>query len=190
MSATAFPLAWPPGFPRSQKREAGQFKTTLEGALRNVEDSLRRFGVDSGKSVTALVISSNYTLGVRSPQDPGVSVYFTWDGLQVCIPVDRYSTLAANLQAIHHIVEARRTELRHGTLHLVRATFQGFAALPAPGRPWWQVLGVSADAPRGIIETRFRDLANERHPDKPGGSHEMMAALNRARDEALKERAP
>ena len=31
--------------------------------------------------------------------------------------------------AIHHIIEARRVELRHGTLALVRATFAGFLAL-------------------------------------------------------------
>lgn len=188
MSAVAFPLTWPPGFPRSRNRENGQFKTTLESALKNVEGSLRRFGADSHKAVTALVISSNYTLGVRSPVDPGVAVYFTWDSLQVCIPVDRYATLAANLQAIHHIVEARRVELRHGTLHLVRATFQGFAALPAPGLPWWQVLRIAANASRSEIEVAFRALAVERHPDR-GGSHDMMADLNRAREDALRERA-
>jgi hypothetical protein len=185
MSATAFPLAWPPAFPRSEKREAGQFKTTLEGALRNVEQSLHRFGVDSRKSVTAIVISSNYTLGVRSPADPGVAVYFAWDGMQVCIPVDRYATLAANLQAIHHIVEARRTELRHGTLHLVRATFRGFAALPAPGRPWRDVLGLEAGATRDQLEAAYRRLAAERHPDR-GGSDAMMAELNLAVAEARK----
>jgi hypothetical protein len=180
----AFPLAWPPAFPRSTRRETGQFKTTLETALHNVEGSLRRFGADSGKSVSGIVISSNYTLGVRSPADPGVAVYFTWDGLQVCIPVDRYATLAANLQAIHHIIEARRTELRHGTLQLVRATFQGFAALEAPGaKPWWLILGVTEAATREQIEAAYRRLAPARHPDS-GGSEAMMAELNIARDQA------
>ena len=50
----------------------------------------------------------------------------------MCIPVDRYNSVEANLQAIHHIIEARRVELRHGTLALVRASFTGFKALPAP----------------------------------------------------------
>jgi hypothetical protein len=61
------------------------------------------------------------SLGASRPSDPGVAVWFTWDGLGVCIAVDRYQTVEANLQAIHHIIEARRTELRHGTLALVRA---------------------------------------------------------------------
>ncbi len=185
---TAYPLAWPPMFPRSARRETGQFKTTLEGALKNVEGSLRRFGSDSSKSVSNIVISSNYTLGVRSPADPGVAVYFTWDGLQVCIPVDRYSTLAANLQAIHHIIEARRVELRHGTLHLIRATFQGFAALPSPTRPWWLILQVKETATLDEIEAAFRKLASERHPDR-GGSDAMMSELNTARDAARKARS-
>jgi hypothetical protein len=60
---------------------------------------------------------------VTSPADPGVAVWFTWDGMQVCIAVDRYQKVASNLQAIHHIIEARRVELRHGTLALVRASF-------------------------------------------------------------------
>lgn len=184
---TAYPLAWPPGFARSTKRENGQFKTSLEGALRNVEDSIRLFGRDSGKAVSGLVISSNYTLGVRSPADPGVAVYFTWDGLQVCIPVDRYATLAANLQAIHHVIEARRVELRHGTLQLVRAAFQGFTALPAPGavRPWHVVLGVAVTASRAEIEAAHRALIRRHHPDA-GGTAEQAAEINRARDEALR----
>src|SRR5690606_17715328 len=117
----AHPLTWPPHIARAKTREAGKFRTTLSGALNNVETSLKLFGRDSGKKVDGLVISSNYSLGDRRPSDPGVAVWFTWDGMQVCIPVDRYTTVEANLQAIHHVIEARRTELRHGTLALVRA---------------------------------------------------------------------
>jgi hypothetical protein len=189
---TPYPLAWPENMPRwKSARQPGQFKTTLAGAMNNVADSLRRFGTDSGKPVTEVVISSNVTLGRNNPEDPGVAIWFKWDGLSVCIPVDRYSKVEANLQAIHHIVEARRTELRHGTLALVRATFTGFAALPAPGgrKSWNEVLGFSnkrADAE--AVEAAYRRLARARHPDR-GGSNEAMAELNAARDEALRELA-
>lgn len=187
MSATAFPLTWPPGFPRMQRREDGRFKTSIEAALKNVEASLRLFGSDSRKPVSGVIISSNFTLGVRSPADPGVAVYFTWDGMQVCIPVDRYSSLAANLQAIHHIVEARRVELRHGTLALVRATFQGFAALPAP-KAWREVLQIITSGPvtRENIDAAYRRLAKTAHPDA-GGSTAAMAELNDARGAAIRE---
>jgi hypothetical protein len=186
----AYPLQWPEGFPRSKSRETGKFKTTLAGALKNVRTSLDLFSKDSGKRVEFIVLSSNVTLGAERPTDSGVAVWFTWDGLQLCIPVDRYSTPEANLQAIHHVIEARRTEMRHGTLALVRATMTGFRALPAPGgRHWRSVLDLPSDmaATPANIETAYRRLALVRHPDRPTGSTAMMAELNAARDAALKE---
>lgn len=187
---SAYPLQWPEGFPRARAREAGKFKSSLSAALKNVRTSLDLFSKDSGKRVEHIVLSSNVTLGAERPTDPGVAVWFTWDGLQLCIPVDRYSTPEANLQAIHHVLEARRTELRHGTLALVRAAMTGFRALPAPGgKHWRDVLGLPRDkqATKPDIEAAFRALAVERHPDKPGGSEAMMSELNAARAAALKE---
>lgn len=185
----AYPLTWPSHIARSKAREAGKFKTSLAGALANVEGSLRRFATDSGKRLTGIVISSNYSLGDRKPADPGVAVWFVWDDMQICIPVDRYSTVEGNLQAIHHVVEARRTELRHGTLALVRATFSGFVALPPPPgtskRPWWEVLCVDPQASRVRREEAYRELAKKLHPDR-GGSDAAMAELNAARAEALR----
>lgn len=185
MDATVFPLCWPHTMPRAKVRETGAFRTTLSGALENVQTSLRAFARDSGIPISGIVLSSNVSLGVNSPEDPGVAAWFVWDGNQVCIPVDRYKTPAANLQAIHHVIEARRTELRHGTLALVRATFRGFKALPPPEH-WSKVLGVSSKATATEIQTAFRHLASTAHPDK-GGSTTAMARLNRARDEALKD---
>lgn len=187
----AYPLQWPDHIERSKSREAGKFKTTLAGALDNVEMSLRRFAADSGKKIDGIVISSNYSLAERKPADPGVSVWFTWDDMQICIPVDRYSSVEANLQAIHHVIEARRTELRHGTLALVRATFRGFQALPAPQgkRPWWEVLGFTQNGEivgRDQIERAYREKAKSAHPDH-GGSDTAMAELNEARAAGLKE---
>lgn len=193
MSATPYPLCWPYSIPRQKHREIGQFRTTLSGAMNNVKQSLHLFAKDSGKPITRLVISSMVTLGAERPTDPGVAVWFEWDGLGVCIPVDRYMTVEANLQAIHHIIEARRTEMRHGTLALVRASFQGFQALPSPSgskRHWTVVFGLHETASAAEIEAAYRAKAKFAHPDTTGGSHAAMSALNVARDEALKERHP
>lgn len=194
--AQAYPLQWPSGFPRwKQGRVSGSFKTNFETALRNVKKSLELFAKDSGKKIEDPILSSNIDFNPLTnnsgnrPADPGVAVWFAWDGLQVCIPVDRYDTPAANLQAIHHIIEARRVELRHGTLALVRATFSGFQALPPPkGRDWRSILQIVAANPtRDQIESQYKHLSRERHPDTAGGSTDAMAELNNARDTALKE---
>lgn len=184
---TQFPLCWPHTIPRAKSREKGQFQTSLTKALDNVEESLRLFGQNSGRQLRDVVMSSNVTLGKNRPEDPGVAVWFTWDGIQVCIPVDRYTTVEANLQAIHHIIEARRTELRHGTLALVRASFQGFIALPSPGpRHWSDILGLPKTAKKADIDSAVRKLMIQHHPDM-GGDQDKAAEINRARDEAMKE---
>lgn len=188
MLAQAYPLQWPDNIPRSIKREKSAFKTTLHSALNNVSDSLRKFGNDSGKAVTDIVLSSNCTLGAARPADSGVAAWFVWAGESVCIPVDRYLLPEENLQAIHHIIEARRTELRHGTLHLVKATMKGFKALPPPlghkpRRPWTEVLDLPATAKKDEIETAYRTKAKQAHPDA-GGSDAAMQELSQAKQEA------
>jgi hypothetical protein len=187
MSIPAYPLAWPEGLPRTERKVTSQFRTSLSSALNNVRKSLEAFGRDSGKGVTAISISSNVTLGEERPRDTGVAVWFEWDGQQRCIAVDRYPKAEDNLQAIHHVLEARRTEMRHGGLHVVRQTFKGFVALPAPPgqKSWREVLGFRPDerlAGAASIDARYRELATKAHPDK-GGSAEKMAELNRARAE-------
>ena len=68
--------------------------------------------------------------------------------------------------------------------------FAGFTALPAPGgkRSWREVLGFPAAASpdRDGIEIAYRSKAKAAHPDA-GGSHDAMAELNRAREDALSE---
>lgn len=192
MAVQNYPLSWPQGFPRQKYRESGRFRVSWNIARENVEKSLELFAKASCKVVTNLVISSNVTIGGGvSPNDPAVAVWFMWDGMQVCIPVDRYMFAASNLQAIHHVIEARRVELRHGTLALIRATFTGFRALPAPaGKHWRDILALPSDqvGTREQIERAFKTLATVRHPDR-GGSTEAMAELNIARETALRELA-
>ncbi|TIN05575.1 J domain-containing protein [Mesorhizobium sp.] len=190
MDAQAYPLTWPDTMPRTPNKVASKFKTGLSAALKNVRSSLGLFSSDSGKKVDNLVISSNVTLGVERPADPGVAVWFVWDGMQVCIAVDRYAKVEDNLQAIHHIVESRRTEMRHGGLHIVRATFRGFTALPAPAKKGWrEVLEIITSGPvtTDNVESAYRRLAKKAHPDAPGGSHDAMTELNTAKTQALKE---
>lgn len=183
-----YPLTWPDGLPRTDRKAASQFRTSLGGAITNVKKSLTAFAAETGKSVTEIAVTSNFAgIAFELPKDTGVAVWFDWEGQQRCIAVDRYPKVEDNLQAIHHILEARRTEMRHGSLHIVRQTFKGFVALPAPdgARPWREVLGLTGTVTAAEIKAAYREKAQTEHPDKAGGSEEKMAALTRARDEAL-----
>lgn len=186
-----YPLAWPFAVPRSASKVAGTFKTTLNQAVANVEASLRKFANYSGTKVEGVVVTCNATLLERKPADCGVAVWFTWEGEQRCIAIDRYDKLEGNVQAIHHVLEARCVELRHGGLNVTRQTFKGFTALPAPEgwEPWQRVLGFREGSliTRAGVEAAYRGLAAEAHPDKAGGSHDAMARLNAARAAALSE---
>ncbi len=193
MEPTQYPLTWPDTLPRSERKATSQFRTGLNGALKNVRESLVKFSADTSRKLGSITISSNCTLGQEKPADPGVAVWFVWDGMQVCIAVDRYPKVQENLQAIHLILEARRTEFRHGGIHIVKATFRGFQALPSPDglkkKTWRQVLGVKdgRSPQKSSIDAQYRKLSKTRHPDSPTGSTEKMAELNSAKEEALRE---
>lgn len=191
---TAYPLHWPVGFPRTKSPARSKFNTSVSQAVRNVTDELRRFGNDSGKAVTDVVISSNVTLTAQRPADPGIAVYFRWDAIDCCIAIDRYLKPEDNLQAVARVIDADRTKLRHGGLNIVRATFRGYAALPPPKgpdgqlpAPWWQRLSFKAKPSLPEAETRYRELVKQHHPDRPGGNPERFNAITDAIREARLE---
>lgn len=186
MSYPPYPLVWPDGLPRTERKAPSQFRTSLSAAINNVQKSLAAFGNDTGKRVGEVSVTSNVGgIAFEAPKDTGVAIWFVWEGAQRCIAVDRYPKVEDNLQAIHHILEARRTEMRHGGLHIVRQTFKGFVALPAPEgvKPWREVLGLAGPVTKDDIDKAYRAKAADAHPDR-GGSAEAMQLLNRARQEA------
>jgi len=186
-----YPVAWPEGVERTKRPISGPFKTTLHKAVQNVDDALRRFASDSGIALKWAVVTSNKEpLSNRQPDDKAVAAWFEWDGDQRCIAVDRYDKIEHNVQAIYHIIEARRTELRHGGLSIIRQTFKGFTglALPSPENtdpPWREVLEFGEGRINGSkVRQRYRELAALHHPDN-GGNRDTFEQIVRARDAAL-----
>lgn len=184
MSAQAYPLAWPEGWPRTPRKESSKFKATLSSALEFVHKELRLMGARS------VVISSNVTLGTSRPAEPGVAVYFELNGDQMCIPCERYQKVEDNLQAIGKTIEALRGIERWGAKHMVKAAFRGFSALPSPAaiEDWRQVLGYEpGERPSiGHLTDRYRSLRSAQHPDKGGSAaqfHRIQAAFERAHAE-------
>lgn len=186
--AASFPLCWPKGFPEHKQRKQSQFKTTLYQALDNVQSELALLAKDSGKKLDNIVISSNYSLTETKPANPGVAVWFNWDGSESCIPVDRYALVEDNLQAIYHCIKADRTKLRHGGYNMVKAQYNRIA-LPSPETVgvtnWRDVIGYAGSSLQEAKKCYQRKLKNA-HPDG-GGSveafNELQSAWRQAQDE-------
>jgi len=204
-NATRYPLSWPTGWKRTTVRRSAGFAKksyatgrtdalTVPQGLKRLQDELRRLGVRD------IIVSTNVELnsfgeprgGRRDPVDPGVAVYFKMGGKDRVLACDRWNRTADNLAAIAAHIECIRGIDRYGVGTLDQA-FAGYDALPPPGAsakvPWRKVMDFHEGQPvtREDIARRYRTLAGEFHPDLQGGSHDAMAMLNAARDEALKE---
>ncbi len=190
---SAYPLSWPFGWPRTtlpQRSRFGGFykKPTLTASRAAIVGELRILRVDRA------VISTNATLrrdglpynDQPEPPDTGAAVYFDWQGKPYVLACDRWNTVGDNLWAIAKHLEAWRGQYRWGVGSAEQA-FAGYLVRPAPvvaAAGCWTVLGLAPGSSPEAINAVYRALSLARHPDR-GGSHAAMAALNRAREEAL-----
>lgn len=201
-SLRAYPLAWPEGWKRreSWNRAGGNFKSygsriTVAKATERILGELEKMGVDENN----VVVSTNLKLRLdglpRSdqpqPSDPGTAVYWRKGetGQMKCIAIDRYQRVEDNLAALAATLEAMRAIERHGGAEILERTFQGFAALPQTASSTWRAqLELPPDGPLTLeqVETAFRSLANQHHPDK-GGDPARFREITEARAAARLE---
>ena len=160
MTAEAYPLSWPRGWPRtaSSKRARSTFashstsvveKQTINGvervavktkrelsvyaAMRRLQDQLDKLGASS------ILLSTNVELRLdgqpRSnrtpPADPGAAVYFKLKGQDRVLACDKWDRVPDNIAAIAGHIDAVRRQERYGVGTLEQA-FAGYAALPSP----------------------------------------------------------
>lgn len=190
MSVDAFPLQWPMHVQRTpaERRVAGSFMVTPNKAQ---EELVKEVRLSAGRD---LIISSNVPLrrdglpyaNAREPGDPGVAVYFTRKGQQVCIPCDTYDRHWKNIRAIGLSIKDMRGPEMRGCAAITDAAYTGFLALPAPAqvRGWWEVLGIPRHTSETVIDAVWKRLMR----DLPAiGSDERRQILNVARDEGLAE---
>lgn len=191
-------VVWPPNQKKTAVRKFGQYggssryKMALSTACSRVVNEVRKctqkghnwrtrelvICVDGAKHY---VNGSGFCADSR-PTWPGVVVQFDLDGDEIVLACDTCTDACQNLCAIAATVEDLRRAERNGVLTLKQML--GAQALPEPmGRAWWVVLGVMDGSSREVIERAYRDKARYLHPDA-GGSHEAMAELNVAYEQA------
>lgn len=173
----AFPLSWPIGRKRSQRRERSRFRVALAKARDKLINELKLLGAQN------VVISSNIPTkrngvmyAVQSqPDDPAVAVYFLYKKRHMCFACDRWNRIEDNIQAICQTISALRGIARWGTGDMLESAFTGFAALPNPdrSRSWREVLGVSDSASNEEVKQQYRKLRSIHHPDKGGDAKQF-----------------
>lgn len=195
MMIAAYPLQWPTGWPRTKTPQWSKFGDYTFEYMRT--ELLRELGL---LKATNIVISSNLRLrqdgfqfsGQRQPEDVGIAVYFKLSGKDQCIPCDKWHKVEDNLRAIVKTVEALRGIDRWGAKEMVDAAFRGFTALPANAssgeaiiisRAWYEVLGVSPDAPSEVVEAAYKAMRRKTHPDA-GGSESAFNEVQRAYEDS------
>lgn len=209
MTITAYPLAWPLGWKRTEagRRQVARFSTKSRGryavqlsiadGVGRVLEELERMGLSRNDIVISTNVETRLDGLPRSdraePGDSGVAVYWRpKKGGNKVMAIDQYTRVADNLAAIAATLEAMRAIERHGGAAILERAFTGFVALPAPSatgpRPWRVVLGVQLA--KGMtaddLKDFYRRAASAAHPDK-GGSDEAMAAVNAAYEQAKLE---
>lgn len=199
---TAYPLAWPDGWPRTEPHKVTDGKYNFRRNGHHTGNPFWTFGAARDSlleelrklSARNVVVSSNFKTdrregipveGARRPTDQGIAVYFVLDGEARVMARDAYSRAEENFRSLTLAIEAMRQLERHGGGLMMKRAFQGFVALPAP-RSHWDVLGLKPGSPADHVKRAYRARASTAHPDA-GGSDAAMAALNAARDAAFKE---
>lgn len=183
--ADAYPLQWPVGRERTpdHERQWGNLNKMPSGRIRQLlAKELRLMNVDHW------VISSNIAVrqdglpyaNQKSPDDPGICLYFTRKGIDIAISCDAWMHVDSNLRAIGLTIEAIRGMERWGTEEMIDRAFTGFKALPESiqlgehtARAWWEVLGIAQDAPPEVIKGAYKGLLKTKHPDVGGNQWEF-----------------
>jgi hypothetical protein len=198
VTIAAYPLQWPLGWKRTQRRKSAPYRIGFVAARDHLVHELQLLGARN------VVISTNVptrldglplAAGRVQNGDPGVAVYWMQGNQARAMACDKWLRVESNIRAMGLSIAAMRALDRCGTSEILDRVFTGFAQLPAMAssdgsRPWRDVFGIAVDQPRDVqrqlVDKLYRELALKCHPDR-GGSHEALVELNRARAEALRE---
>lgn len=194
MSAEAYPLHWPEGWPRTERRERSRFDITHSNAQSQLVNQLNLMGARYPVISTNVTLRRDglpYTSGPssRSPEDSGVAVYFQYKGKQMTFACDRWDKVGDNVRAIGKTIEAMRGIERWGASDMMERAFSAFEALPPPSgevtETCWDVLGIEPTQDANAIRSAYRTQLKRAHPDH-GGAREEFDRVQAAFEEAKK----
>lgn len=187
----AYPLCWPPDYPRSIEQRKSLFKTTIARARDFVKDELKRLGANDPVISTNIPLKNDGDLRADWSRykiaDTGVAVYFTRNNQQICLCCDTYTQVHENLHAVGRTIDALRRIDRDGVSDFLNRTFTGFKALPESSfneQLIWETLGLSAKPGTiDIVHSAYKKMVKIAHPDT-GGSVEKFHLLQQAYEQA------
>src|SRR5690554_1946551 len=113
MSAQAYPLQWPEGWPRTEpgkRKQDSAFQVNVGKAIDDLYEELGRLGAKN------IVLSSNLTINTfhrpytkqNKIEDPGIAVYFTLKDRPMVMARDAYADWRDNIRSLGLAVEAFR----------------------------------------------------------------------------------
>jgi DnaJ domain len=185
-SVSAYPLQFPIAQPRTKTRQRSQFKLSFARARDELLNELDRLGA------VHITLSSNIELrrdglpysNRTEPTDPGIAVYFSWRKKQYCLACDKWDRTKDNIRAISLHIAALRGQERWGVGSIEQA-FEGYKRLPAKteGKKWWEELEIESNANADEIQSAYRKLAMQHHPDN-GGDRSRFEQINQAYQQA------
>lgn len=167
-----------------------RFQATEQTTYRDLQSTLRRLGA------TSLRVSARDLL---DDADTKAEILFDRGGRRYAIRCDKWPHYLDNLRACERTVYYVYLALSdYGALAVDRSVadtdafaqfFGGFEATPdllmlPPGRQWWEVLGVQAQAGEVEIRNAYRALAKVHHPEA-GGNPDEFKRLREAYDAGI-----
>ena len=121
MSAISDTLDWPEEYdrtiPANRKPYPHNFRVSMREAFENVTEELDRMGARNVRVETDATHRSSephIPISGSDPADPGVVVYFRYEGRNRVTPCDRWDNLRDNAQAIAKYLNAKRALDRYG----------------------------------------------------------------------------
>jgi DnaJ-domain-containing protein 1 len=124
----------------------------------------------------------------QSIYDRAVVLEYKLRGTTVTLTMDKQQRAVDNLRVLYLAVEDMRMIEARGISDVVKEAYLQLAAPAATATDPYAVLGVGREQSLAEIEQRYRELAAQLHPDKPGGDTAKFQALTEAMQAIRRER--